>query len=688
MKLRLCVCLLALSTFYFSKGQESIVWATEILDVSSEFEPLEYSALQALHKPNVLPRGGQNPNAWRPKREDKEEFIVVSFPEPIQAQQIAIAESEHPGAVVRVTAYDTQYNDYILFELTPRALPIETRLLNLFFEETPYKIQAIKVDLNCEAVPGYNSIDAIGISDSNIPINVLIDLAKGVSKKVDAEKLSENVNSDYVEHSPIISPDGKRLYFSRKYHPDNAGGVNDPEDIWVSEWDEENSRWKPARNIGPPLNTDGPNFISSITSIDGKDLLILGNRYGKKGRMYSGISMAYNEGGTFTSPVAVEVENEYNYSTKADFFLSADGEALIQAVERDDSYGNRDLYVSFKNGDVWSEPKNLGTDINTASEEAGPFLAKDGKSLYFSSSGYSGYGGLDIYVSRRLDNTWTKWSIPDNLGTGINTDNDDQYFSIPSSGQQLYFTRGNVDEDTDIFTFKVNDFFIDPEDPIISSVDHLVEEEKPILITVSGKIIDSKTGEPIGGVPVKIERLPDGVPIGEVTAKEDGSYSFVLRPGARFGISAELDGFISINENIDLNDTEESVTMDMDLKLSPIEVGQPIVINNIFFAVNKAELTTASYSELERILEYLTSGRIEKIEVSGHSSSDGDYNYNVALSKRRANSVYQFFISNGIDKSRVESVGYGPDQPIASNSTLEGRQKNRRVEFKVLETGS
>ncbi|CAN0174372.1 unnamed protein product, partial [Chrysoparadoxa australica] len=277
-----------------------------------------------------------------------------------------VAESENPGAVKEILAYDKDYNEYSLFELTPRSIPLESRLLNLFFDETPYEIFAIKVVIEGEIVPGYNSIDAIGISSSNIPIAVLIDLAANVNNNLQTEKLSSNVNSSYIEHSPLISPDGKRLYFSRKYHPENIGGVNDSEDIWMSEMDDETGEWQPAVNVGPPLNTEGPNFISSITNIDGKEVLVLGNRYGKRGRMYNGVSMATRSAdGTFTEPTSLEVTNEYNYSPKTDFFLDPSGEALLISAERDDSYGGRDLYVSFKRSGIWSDPKILGNDINT-----------------------------------------------------------------------------------------------------------------------------------------------------------------------------------------------------------------------------------------------------------------------------------------------------------------------------------
>jgi len=453
---KICLFALVALVVYISKAQETVSWGTQVIDVSSEYSPYEYSAIQALHRPNVLPSGGENPNAWRPKNTSKEEFIMVSFNTPIKAKQIAIAESENPGAVKAVYGYDREYNEYLLFELTPRDLPIESRLLNLFFEETTYDIKAIRVVLDGATVPGYNSLDAIGISASNIPINVLIEIAGGLNTNLQADKLSANVNSQYIEHSPIISPDGKRLYFSRRYHPDNIGGADDQEDIWVSELDEATGEWKPARNIGPPLNTQGPNFISSISVINGEEVLILGNKYGKKGRMYTGSSMAVRNGDDYSKPVSLDIESEYNYSPKADFFLTPSGEAIILSAERDDSYGGRDLYISFKKSKLeWTEPVNLGGTINTLQEEASPFLAKDGKTLYFSSGGHSGYGGLDIYVTRRLDDTWLKWSAPENMGSGINTDIDDEYFSIPSSGKHLYFTRGKVDDDTDIFRFKL-----------------------------------------------------------------------------------------------------------------------------------------------------------------------------------------------------------------------------------------
>lgn len=662
-------------------SQETVVWGHEVVDLSSEFGPYEYSAIQALHKPNVLPGGGDNPNAWRPKKDNQEDFIIVSFDTPIIAKQVAIAESENPGAVKKIIAYDAEFNEYDLFpELTPRALPIESRLLNLFFEETGYKIQAIKVIVDGASVPGFNAIDAIGISASNIPINVLIRLASNVNEGMGADRLSKNVNSEYQEHSPVLSPDGKRLYFSRQFHPDNVGGVTDQEDIWVSELDEATGEWLPAKNAGPPLNTAGPNFISSISVVDGKEVVVLGNEYGKKGRMYTGVSTSVRNGDSFEEPVNLGIENFYNYSQNADFFMVPGGKAMVLSAERDDTYGLRDLYVTFKKNDgSWSEPLNLGGEINTVGDEESPFLAEDAKTMYFSTNGQSGYGGKDIYVSLRLDDTWTKWTAPENLGAGINKEGDDEYFSIPTNGEYAYFTRGDQGEDMDIFTFRVEDLFVEKAGPVYESMRHLIPDQ--VLVTIEGIVFDSKTKQPVPGANVLIERLPDGVDIGETTTDKMGNYSLTVLPGARYGIIPSAEGYFSESANVDFNKVTETDTVEQNLNLVPKDSDLPITFNNIFFDFDKAVLQTSSYPELARVHKLLEDGSLKGINIGGHTDSVGDDNYNLSLSKRRARAVYNYFVERGIAKDRLSYEGYGESKPAHPNDTKENRAKNRRVEF-------
>jgi outer membrane protein OmpA-like peptidoglycan-associated protein len=664
-------------------AQETVLWASEVMYATSESGPLQYSAIQALHKPNVYPKSGASPNAWRPKKPNKDDYIVVKFDRGIHAQQIAIAETENPGAVSKIYAYDAQDNEYLLFDFEPRKIPLPNRLLNLFFEKTPYEIAYIRVDISGGAVEGYNAIDAIGISESNIPINVLITLTQNVATDLHVEKLGPEVNSSYTEHSPLLSPDGNTLFFSRQYHPDNIGGVDDNEDIWYSEKDPNTGKWLPAKNLGPPLNNKGPNFIASITQ-DGDDLvLLLGNQYGKKGRMQAGVSMSRKKpGGEFEKPINLIIANDYNYSNKADYYMSDDGNIILISAERDDTYGDRDLYVSFKDRrGEWSEPINLGSTINSADTESSPFLDHDNETLYFSSSGFSGYGGADIYVSKRLDDSWQNWSVPENLGPGINGESDDVYFNIPSNGSHAYFTKGNIGENIDIFQFQMDQFFLE-ERPKRQKDD---KEEKESFITVSGKVINQKTNEPVG-TKVIIERLPDGKEIGHVESDpETGEYEFSLKMGARYGFLAEADDFLSVNQNIDLENVQDSSEINQELALVPIESGASIVMNNIFFDFDKSELKTGSYPELKRILKLLKNNKINKIEISGHTDSKGDDTYNLGLSNRRAKAVYNYFKSNNIAESRLVSVGYGESQPVATNDTAEGRKRNRRVEFKILD---
>lgn len=670
----------ALLFYVHTHAQETVKWASEVMHVTSETTALQYAASQVLHTPNVYPKGGESPNAWRPARPDNDEYIVVKFDAPIRAQQIAIAETENPGAVSKVFAYDSLDNEYLLFDLNPRPIPLQSRLLNLFFEKTPYRIAYIRVDIKGGNVPGFNSIDAIGLSSSNIPISVLINLAKNVNEELSTEKLGVNVNSQYLEQSPILSPDGKRLYFSRRSHPDNVGGVDDYEDIWYSDLDEETQEWLPAKNLGPPLNTPGPNFICSITQVDGETVLLLGNRYEKRGRMAQGISMSRSKGdGKWEKPTNLDVINDYNYSEKVDYYMSTDAKTILMAVERDDTYGDRDIYVSFLQTDGnWSEPKNLGNVINSADVESGPFIHHDGETLYFSSKGFRGYGGADIYVSKRLDDTWTNWSQPENLGKGVNGPDDDTYFNIPSTGSHAYFTRGRADENTDVYRFRIDELFIEPTD------EPTTIDPTEIFVTIHGNVFDSKTNEPVV-CSVLVERLPDGIEIGNAQTNEYGEFVFKVRPGATYGILAQKDGYLSQNENIDLNEITEITDIQRDLFLSPIEKGVAITLNNIFFDFDKSDLKTSSYAELERVLKLMQDDKIKKIEISGHTDSIGDDDYNLALSQRRAWSVYSFFIANGIRATRLESIGYGETLPIVPNDTRANQAKNRRVEFKIIE---
>jgi outer membrane protein OmpA-like peptidoglycan-associated protein len=489
------------------------------------------------------------------------------------------------------------------------------------------------------------------------------------------EKLDANVNSDYSELNPMLSPDGKTLYFSRANHPENVGGTNDKEDIWYSELGSD-GKWTLARNMGPQFNNEHPNFINAITSPtpDGKTvLLLLGNKYLDNGKMLAGVSVSNNINGTWSKPKPLNIENDYNYNEKANYFLTNNRKTLIMSVERDDSRGGRDLYVSFmKDDSVWTEPKSLGGVVNTAGEETAPFLASDDQTLYFSSNGFSGYGGSDIYMSKRLDDTYTNWSEPRNMGPDINSKGEDLFFNIPSTSEYAYYSRGE-EKNTDIYRAKLP-FYNSPNPYVI----------------VKGKLIDAKTGKPIGAK-IIYERLSDGKEMGIAQSNpETGEYEIRLPGGEIYGVRAEAEGHISENQNLDLrNFKTDGVVTHKDMSINPIEVAKvepnaTIRLNNIFFDIDKFALRPESYPELNRVTEFLEENPSIKVEISGHCDNTGTDEHNMVLSKNRANAVSKYLIQKGISKDRVTTTFYGESRPRDTNATKEGRQNNRRVEFTIL----
>jgi len=672
---RFLLSLILLTGITLTSKAQVVQWASKVIEFSSELTPVQYSAKQALGKPNVLPAGGQSPNAWAPDKPKRKEFLKLGFDNPISIRQIAIAESHNPSAIYRVLAYDEAGKEYVVNTLNPSAVPLKGRMLNLFMDPTPYKVAAIKIEFDGAAVPDYYSIDAVAISDSNYPIIADIPTMQLLASGILIEALDKNVNSEYSELNPLLSPDGKTLYFSRKNHPQNVGGVNDKEDIWYSQLDSA-GHWQLAQNMGREFNNAGPNFVNTIRSVtpDGKSaIMLLGNKYNKNGKMEAGVSISSNVNGQWTKPKALNIDNDYNFNEKANYFLTDNRQTLLMSVERDDTQGSRDLYVSFMKSDSsWTEPKNLGSVVNTANEETAPFLASDDKTLYFSSNGFSGYGGSDIYVSKRLDDTWTNWSEPENLGPEINSPLEDLFFNIPASSEFAYYSRGVSETNTDIFRVKL---------PIIKNPEPWV--------TVRGKIIDKTTGQPLGAK-IVYERLPDGKGVGIAQSNpETGEYEIRLPAGHLYGLRAEADGKLSESQNLDTRDIKADQVIAKDFNLDPIAVATiaenvTIVLNNVFFDFDKATLKSESFPELNRVVTLMTEKPNMQIEISGHTDTSGPDQYNLGLSERRAKAVMKYFSDKGVPKDRMTVLFFGETKPTESNETKEGRKKNRRVEFKIL----
>ncbi len=480
------------------------------------------------------------------------------------------------------------------------------------------------------------------------------------------ENLGQNVNTGYADFKPIVTPDGKTVYFIRRNFPRNIGGGSD--DIWYTRY--ENGQWTLAQNMGSPLNNAGVNAVSSI-SPDGNTMLLMSVYNYFDGTMSSGVSISYRDKKGWTFPKKQEIKDWLNLNQHVGYYLTNDEQVLIVSAERKkkENFGGLDLYVCKKVGEhSWGVPVNMGSTINTAGDDFGAFLAADGKTLFFASDGHGGFGSADIWMTKRLDDTWTSWSPLVNLGAPVNTPDWDANFTIPASGDYAYYSSAsNSFGDLDVFRIK------------------MPEEAKPDpVVLIKGKVLDKETGLPIQAS-ILYEVLSEGRTAG--TARSEpvkGDYSIVLPKGYNYGFIAEANGYYAINENIDLSNLSEYQEVERNILMAPLNIGAVIRLNNIFFEFGKADLKPESFPELDRVVKLLTMNPTIVLEIAGHTDNVGSDESNQKLSSDRAKAVLDYLLSKGVKKSSLSSAGYGKTIPVATNDTEEGRQLNRRVEFKIL----
>lgn len=307
--------------------------------------------------------------------------------------------------------------------------------------------------------------------NQGVKTNKKVVIATGVNTEAKSVALGNSINSPFAELKPVLSPCGGKLYFSRFLHPDNKAGKSVNEDIWYSEHDLTTNTWSAPIHMTGALNNSGPNFINNV-SMTG-DTIILGNQYRKKGKMYAGLSYSVNDRGQWSIPISIHVLNDYNMSEHANAYVSLKNGIIISAIERAETHGDRDLYVSFWDGMQATEPINMGGVINSDLEESSPFLASDNKTLYFASKGHAGFGGYDIFVTKRLDESWTNWTTPENLGPAVNSAMNDEFFNVSRCGKYALFSRQVSVHNTDLYKIKMDELFEKPENKVVAPAKYL-----------------------------------------------------------------------------------------------------------------------------------------------------------------------------------------------------------------------
>jgi outer membrane protein OmpA-like peptidoglycan-associated protein len=494
------------------------------------------------------------------------------------------------------------------------------------------------------------------------------------------ENMGAVINTPHIELRPTISADGNLLFFIRENDPHNTNyrTVTNSQDIWFSMRDT-SGNWSKAVHLGYPLNTTFYNSVFWI-SPDNNRILIRGS-FINGDYAGDGASMCYlKEDGYWSKPEALRIKNygKYDRGWRSGATMAHDGKTLLLYMSPERGSFLNDIYVSFlQKDDTWSEPKSLGKKINLPKyDEMTPYLAADGETLYFSSDRAGGLGDNDIWMTKRLDSTWQKWSDPVNLGSPINTPGWDAFFTLDAGGEYAYLTNSEDGfGESDIVKIK------------------LLEKEKPNpVVLVTGNVYNAKTKEPLSASLV-YETLPDGNEAGNgISNPMDGSFKIVLPYDKNYLIRATADKFFAQSENLNLDSLvkEGYKEIHKDLYLVPIEIGQVVRLNNVFFDFDKWDLRPESFVELDRVVKLLQENPAIEIEMSAHTDSHGSDEYNFKLSDNRARSVMEYILSKGIDPIRITSQGYGETMPVAPNSNAngsdnpEGRQLNRRVEFKIL----
>jgi outer membrane protein OmpA-like peptidoglycan-associated protein len=670
MGLRIFILLIFMS---LTSWAQKVKWASQIISVSSEYkDPLlgrEFRAIHALGRPSKFPKMSATPSAWQTMTPDSPdgEYLLVGFDTTMAVKQIAIFENYGAGSITSVDGLDQNNKIYPLRTFSPGYNTSGSQVTTIRLPvKTAFKLKGIKISFNSLRVKGYSQIDAIGISDSDEPIESSLKLTTDANAFQARENLGNLINSKFNEICPVVSPDGQKLYFTRWKHPDNLG-PNKNQDIWVSTWQADRT-WSKATLFPAPINNDENNAVCGITP-NGKTLL-LNNVYGKDGTMEKGVSFSFLlRTGEWSFPKALKILNFKNKSEFSEYTLAPNGKVLLMTTETKDSYGGKDIYVSFLNSDdSWSEPKNIGPVVNTGEAESTPFIAPDGVTMYFSSSGHVGYGNNDIFLSRRLDDTWQNWSAPENLGPIVNTPQWDGYFSVSAKGDYAYFssTENSIGAE-DIYRIKIP------------------EKARPLtLVQLTGQVINQKTKEPMAArILIKSKFNPSDT----LSIDYDpyvGDYSFMWPSKKAFSVQIKKAGYFSKVEHFDFTAEKNFSVVNRNFFLQVVEKNKAIALANMNFDQGKAELKPGFESELEKVIAILAENSQVKLLLEGHTDNQGDWNDNLKLSLERVENVKAYLVSKGVDAGRIQTKGWGGSKPLANNLLEDTRKNNRRVEFTLL----
>ena len=471
------------------------------------------------------------------------------------------------------------------------------------------------------------------------------------------DNLGVNINSIADEYLPALSADGSTLIFTRSKKVDGFRN----EDFYVSYNNTDD--WQLAKNLGAPINTPQNEGAQCITA-DGLTLYFTAcSRNDSYGRCDLYESNFVND--KWTDPVNLgENINTENWESQP--AISADGRQLFFVSNRSGGRGGKDIWVSYKNAKgTWTKAKNLGKDINSSKDDISPFLHWDNQTLYYASKGFVGMGGFDIFLSR-LDEAGN-WGTVKNIGYPINSPSDENSLIVAKDGRTAYFASAYFNDgrsDLDLYTFDL------PQESRAREVAY-----------VQGVITDAKMRKPIKAE-IELVDLQSGRSYKSSQSDADGNYMLCLPSDAEYALTVSKKNYLFYSENIHLK--QEGSILLKNFKIQAIEVGEQVRLDNIFFELEAYKLKDESATELNKIIQFMESNPFLVVEIGGHTDNSGSKNYNLDLSEQRAASVKNALVQRGLKSNRIQIRGYGMSEPLNSNSSEEERSINRRTELKII----
>ncbi len=467
------------------------------------------------------------------------------------------------------------------------------------------------------------------------------------------KNLGDSINSKEAEYYPSFTIDDSLFVFTRR-----EGGNR--EDFIESS--KTNNGYSQSKLIPGDINIEPYKGAINISG-DGEWLLFAGD-FGRKGFGNYDLYLSYNTPKGWSEPFNLgnNINTEFWESSPS---ISPDKNALYFSSNRPGGYGGKDLYVSYrqKNG-KWGPAQNMGAEVNTAGDELAPFIHADNQTLYYTSDGLPGYGGSDMYMLRKKGNNWGK---PENLGYPVNTIDNEGSLFIASDGLTAYYASDRADThgDLDLYQFSLQ--------PAV----------RPLrTLYIKGYVTDAKTGK---GLPCSVELASDSSHqiITKIQTDETGFYFITLPVGSNYTFTVNRKDYLLYSDVFALNKKLPDSTYQKDIALQPIKLNALVTLKNIQFATNSFQLEPVSFIELDKVIQLLNDNPTIHLQINGHTDDTGTPAANLALSANRAKAVAEYIISKGIAAQRLTSKGFGQTQPVADNSTEDGKAKNRRTEFVI-----